>query len=1654
MPNAPDADATVARGGADHHAVLAPLLERIRAFTSADRAPLVEQLAWATYRRVAAERLAQMDVDAAAHMLVDALAFMDQRRDGSLALRLFQPDGATSGWSSPGTVIEVNTEDGPFLLTTVTEELSRLGLEVESVIHPVVGVRRDAEGGIAALLPARQAQTRESWIHLELRRTLSDDERDAVAERLRAVLEDARVATSDFPAMRDQIEEVAFQTRASAGTRYRSDEVDEAMSLLSWLLDDHFIVLGYREYDLVPTDDGPAARVHAGSGLGILRDEASSRYAEPVPLSQISAGLRERMEGGDLLVVSRTNRVSTVHRQVRMIYVGVKKVGGDGQVFGEYRFVGLFAQKAYAEPASSIPVLRRKLRQILEREDIVDHSYDERAIRMLFEAFPKHELFAADTDDLRRTLVQLLEAQKGQDVRLLLRVAAGRRSVSALVAVPRERFNAEIRKRVQQLLVERFATTSIDYHLTMTERDRALLHFVLHGEHGPLPDVPADELEREVNALTRTWTDALLADLVAAHGDTEGRRLSRVYAERFPAGYAETTSTATALLDIAELERLCGPASGPDRVDVAMALRRDRADSGLLRFNLYKVGRGVELSGFLPILESLGLVVVEEIPYRLEGGPDEGADGNRHGELHIHDFGVRARDAEIDVEHDGPRLADAAMAIWHRRTDADALNRLVLLAGLAWDEVAILRTYRRYRRQVGTTFTEAYLDDALVEHPQVARALVELFDALFDPDRAADAEAVDAARQRVVSGCDAVERLDADRILRGYLGLVEATLRTNRWVRDDQGRPRPWLSLKFDSRLVPGMPKPVPYREVFVASPEMEGVHLRGGPVARGGLRWSDRIEDYRTEVLGLMKAQMVKNAVIVPTGSKGGFVLKRPPSPAAEGGAALRAAVRAQYETFVRALLDVTDNVVAFHPGASGEQDATPTRSRVVPPDRVRRRDGDDPYLVVAADRGTATFSDVANAISDEYGFWLGDAFASGGSHGYDHKAMGITARGAWVAVQRHFRELDIDVQTDAVSIVGIGDMSGDVFGNGLLRSRSVRLVAAFDHRDIFLDPDPDPASSFAERQRLYDLPRSSWQDYDRDLISSGGGVWSRTRKSIPLSEQVRALLRVDAEELPPPELLRAILRAPVDLLFAGGIGTFVKATDETNLEVGDRANDAIRLDATEVGARVVGEGGNLAFTQRGRVQYARRGGRINTDAIDNSAGVDTSDREVNLKILLDVAVRDGSVTLTERDEVLAAMTPDVAEQVLRDVYLQTWAISQEAGGSPGGMEAYEALMVDLETPASGAPGGGGAAGRLDRAVEVLPSTAEMQRRQEAGAGLTRPELAVLLAYSKIDLTTRLLGTSAPDQPFLRSALDAYFPRVALERFGDRLSEHRLRRDLVATVVANDLVNRMGVTYVSRTAHELGVTAAEVAAAYWTAREVCEADSHWRAIEALDDRIDQALQLDLKGDVDRLVDAFTRSYLRHPEGAAADALSRDRPAFHELEKAVTDGGSLVSRDEWRARVERYVDLGIDPDLAQRVVGLGALTLVPDVAAVARDAGQPVRHVGEVFFRLTDTLPLDTLGRLLADVRPEGHWERWQHRGLLDDLRELRRTAASAAIAAHPDVVPGEAVERYLGERRARLERVDTVVGLLRDETTPRLAAVAVAVRALREAVA
>ncbi|MEA2900722.1 MAG: glutamate dehydrogenase [Actinomycetota bacterium] len=1570
-------------------------LEPILALLSppGERGDLVAAFARAVLRRVPAEDLEDADPVSTGVALVDAFDFVDGREPGGIRVRLVDPRVSVDGWHSVGTVVQVSSDDRQFIVTTVKEELHRLGHKVTRLLHPVFGSERAADGRLTAILPARDAEHREAFLQVELGGRVIPESRRALVAALQAVLADVFAATGDFLAMREQVAAAAARLRAHAALRYPADEVAEGADLLEWLLDDNFVLEG-------------CCRMVGDEVVVALGIATEPPICEP--------GTTPAAPDHPVRIV-RTAEVSTVHRQVPMHRLDVVDVGPDGQVVGTFRVIGVFSRKAAAEPSVVTPMLRFKLRRILELEDVVEGSYDESTLVSLFQVLPKEELFESDVETLRRVILGLAAAEQRSDVQVLLSVEPADHTVSALLAVPQDLYSTGLRRRIERFLVAQLDGTRVDANVSLGEGADVIARLVVQVD-GPLPEPPLHALEREVRMLCRTWDEELTQALAERVGDGRAARLSHAWAEWFPSGYRDAVDPTAAVDDVLQLDAL-----GTAGRDVAVVLTADPRGVAHARLKVFSRGRAVELSRFLPIVESLGLWAVEEVPYTL------GAAG---GGAHLHDFAVTDPTGRaLDVGRDGVRLAEAALAMWDGRAEVDSLNRLVLRARLPWDDVAVLRAYRRYRSQVGTTFTTRYVDDVLVENAAIARTILELFAARFDPVRAAGASIAEELRNRLIDGCDGVPRLDHDRILRGFLALVDATLRTNRYLHTGSGIGSTHIALKFDSSAVPDVPRPIPYREIFVYGPAVEGVHLRWGPVARGGIRWSERPDDYRSEVLGLMRAQVLKNAVIVPTGAKGGFVVRR------DGGVDVRQA----YQIFVSSLLEVTDNVVG-------------TQVVGVP----RRRDGDDPYLVVAADRGTATFSDLANRLSEEHRFWLGDAFASGGSRGYDHKKLGITARGAWVAVRHHFAELGIDLDaelggggledSEPVTVAGIGDMSGDVFGNAMLQSDRIRLVAAFDHRDIFLDPDPDPGVSFGERVRLFGLARSSWQDYDRSRISPGGGVWSRLEKRIPVSPEVRALLRLDAgvDVVSPPELIRAILQAPVTLLFAGGVGTFVRATDEPDREIDDRANAELRVTGSQVRARVVGEGANLAFTQRARIEYARRGGHINTDAIDNSGGVDISDREVNLKILLRPAVESGEITLAERDEVLAEVCDDVVAAVLHDSARQSMALSRGVAASAGRIGAVERLMVELE-----------ATGVLDRAVEALPTTDEMAARARAGAGLTRPELAVLLAGSKRGLTAALLASGVPDQPAMRAALVSYFPAALATRFDHLLDGHRLRRELVASVVANEVVDRMGVTFTSRLAADTGRDPSEVAAAWWIARDVVAAADWWRELDG-DSGLGRRVVHDQVATVRSVLESLTRDYLRRGDGADILAgVARDRPAAVALEAALSEVGTAL-RHRRRARLaEAMVDGGIEPDAAVRWACRGELEMAADVAEVARATGRSLTGVARALVEVEEALGIDQIVERLRHVAVE-EGDRWSHaavRGLLDDLADLRRLGARRALGSSADVDEREAMAKFVATVAPRSAEITTLLRRIDAEPTIRLDALLVATRAVRRAI-
>jgi glutamate dehydrogenase len=1519
--------------------------------------------------------------------------FAAARGEHPIAVRAFTPTADEHGYERPGSVLETAADDLPFLVDSVREEIIAEGLTVHRALHPVIGLERDDAGRVTAVVHPREVTSRESIMHFDLDRRLDPTALHTLADRVRSVLGDVRRAVLDFPALADRGRRMV--QLAGAGTaRYADDEVDETVAFLEWLLADHFILLGYREYKIADE----TISVVPGSGLGILADEASSAFARPRALSELDPDLRRRVLEGDLLIVSKTNRLSTVHRRARMDYVGVRKIAHDGRVAGEARMLGLFTTKAYAEPASQTPLLNRKLRQILRHEDLIEGSHDYKAAVSLFDSFPKDELFAARTDDLRRAVVELLSLE-GDRVRLLGRRASDRRSVSLIAALPAARYDAELLDAFSELLRARFGTDAVDAQTVLGEGERVRVHVTVHAPGG-VPDISLRELEQELISLARTWDDDVRERLVDRYGPSRGRELAARWAPRFPEYYRASVDPSLVVADVACFERL-----ETDGEPFVVGLQNEENRT---RIALYKTGGKVELGAAMPTLEDLGLRVIEEVPTRLLGG-----DGNTW----VQDFGVLGPgDRPLDLANVGDRIADCIAAVRRGDAESDSLNRLVLVAGLNWREVNILRAYRMYRQRIGSRFTQGYQNDVLAANPELTAKLMRYFKLRFDPDAARDEDAEAALREEILADLDAVASLDHDRILRNQLLLIDATLRTNAFNPE-----REVTAFKLRSADVPAIPQPAPLFEIYVYSPAMEGIHLRGGKVARGGIRWSDRM-DYRTEVYGLMRAQLTKNAVIVPAGAKGGFYLKQPPPDRA----GLRAEVERQYVRYIGGLLELTDNLIG------GE---------VVHPLRVRVLDEDDTYLVVAADKGTATFSDTANRVSQERGFWLGDAFASGGSSGYDHKALGITARGAWESVKRHFSELGVDVATEPFTVVGIGDMSGDVFGNGMLLSDRIRLVGAYDHRHVFIDPDPDPAAGFAERWRLFELAGSSWDDYDRARISEGGGVWPRTAKSIPLSPQARAALGTEEERLAPNDLIRVLLRAPVDLLWNGGIGTVVKASDETDAEAMDRASDAIRVDAVDLRCRVVGEGGNLGVTRRGRVEYAQHGGLINADFIDNSAGVDCSDHEVNLKILLGLAEQRGELDRAGRDALLREVSDDVVAHVLYDSFLQAQILAQEVVVSRTRMFAYEDLMATLEGN-----------GLLDRAAESLPGTDEIAERRRAGRGLERPELALLLAYAKRSLTRDLLASDFCEDPWLERDPRRYFPDRVVERFSHLLADHPLRRELIATINANDVVNSLGPTFASQLSAERGAETADVVRAYRIARAVTGADARWDAVESLPRTVEREVATELMTGVDRLVEAAARWYLGHDGGAPLEAqIAAAEAPFARLIAVLPDIGG----DDWRERRQAVADDLIARGAPAEVAWAHALTpelmQAPDIIGVAEHTGAPVEDVARAYHALAERLDIVWLLGALDELPQPTRTQRWAVQAVREDcleaLAELARCALDTAAAGQDAAA---AVDAFLDARPTQARRLGAVTASLSVEGTGDLPALMLAVRALR----
>jgi len=1564
--------------------------------------------------------------------------------------------GMCSALEEPRGSVDIVTDDMPFLVDSITMELTRHGLESFHIIHPQLLVRRDLTGTlwevVGPLTEARHGhdEIAESWTHIEID-TSSGVSLAELEKDLQRVLLDVRVAVEDYPKMAEAALRLADRL-ATEGPRAPA----ETQALLRWLADNHFTFLGYREYDLVEGDQGMALVPVPGTGLGILRHDkrGSASFAALPP------EVRARAKDPQRLILTKANSRSTVHRRSYLDYIAIKRVNDSGEVVGEYRFLGLYTHEAYHESIARIPVLRRKLAEVLERTGVDPESHDGKDLTEILEAYPREELFQISADELTPIALGVLHLRSHPRTRLFLRRDVYGRFMSCVVYLPRDRYTTKVRLRIQEILREALGGETVEYGATVGESPLARLLVVVRAKRDTsLLDVDPAGLEAKIVAAARSWDEDLAAEAIRELGEARARPLLDTFTGAVPETYKTDVPASYAVSDLVRVQNLLQTGEDTsfelwEESDYAGGQPRESDGQGVWRLTICRVGTPITLTDVLPRLQHLGLDVVDEHPYEFAESLAQ--------PFWIYDFGLRRTGAGAagpePVTGQFPVLGaqktqappgwppsepvkalfeDALDALWRGKIEDDGFNALVLDAQLTWRQIVVLRAYAKYLRQAGTTFSQRYIERVLAVNVPVTKLLVRLFESRFDPAReAGSAERGEAIAEEIRGLLDEVAVLDHDRILRSYLGLVLATQRTNYFrtvpspaQTETAGQP-PYLVVKLDAAAVPELPDPRPKFEVFVYSPRLEAVHLRFAAVARGGLRWSDRREDFRTEILGLAKAQEVKNSVIVPSGAKGGFVCKNLPDPSDRE--AYQREVLGCYKTFIAAMLDVTDNL---------------RDGQVIPPPGVVRHDGDDTYLVVAADKGTATFSDTANEIAQAYGYWLGDAFASGGSEGYDHKKMGITARGAWESVKFHFATRSLDPATAEFTVAGIGDMSGDVFGNGMLASPYIKLVAAFDHRHVFLDPDPDPDTSFAERKRLFALPRSSWADYDPALISAGGGVWPRTAKSVPISPQAsKALGLADGvHALAPDQLISAILAAPVDLLWNGGIGTYVKASTESHADAGDRANDAVRVDATALRAKVVAEGGNLGLTQAGRIEYALRGGLVNTDFIDNSAGVDTSDHEVNIKILLQPRLSRGELTPAARAELLHAMTDEVAALVLRQNYGQNRALAAAAAQSAQMLHVHSRYLRRLERER-----------RIGRRLDSLPGDKEIAERRSAGLGLTVPEFAVLLAQAKISAVQEVLHSTLPDDPFLRSVLTSYFPEPLRTAYAGEMDAHPLHREIVTTMVVNDMVNRAGTTFLFRTNEETGASVPDISGAWLVAREVFGMPRFWAQVEALDGRVDVATQIALMLEGRKLTERAVRWLLHSRRApydiqAAIDFFAAGVQAVRADLPQLLTGRDLVTFTE---RKQSAISRGVPADLAERVATMVPAYSAFDIVEVAASTGRKVSEVAEVYFDLAGRLQIARLRDQIVALPRDDRWNTMARGALRDDLYAAHAALVRDVLMATSPGTPEQRLADWAVQNAPAVSRATQTLTEIWETDRFSLATLSVAVRAIRTVVA
>jgi len=1593
----------------DNQKVLAQLNELFNEKLSASEAKAVAAFAEQYFQASTQEELSERKLENLYGATLSCWQFLQSFSAGKAKIRVFNPDLEQHGWRAQHTVIEILQSDMPFLVDSARMALNRRGRAIHTIHNAVLRTQRE-DDKLTGMAEAQDEHHRESAIYMEVDRTSDADELKAIAEDLAEVLTYVDASVQDYPQM------IAKAKELQAELAERSEaEAAEAKAFFDWMLDDRFTFLGYDEVAIDYSGEEVAVKRVDGAELGTMKLLIESGKAPS--LDNLRDEERDVLLEPVALAFGKDNLRAMVHRPAYRDRVVVKRFDEQGNVVGKCRFYGLYTSRVYSENPSLIPVLRQKVEAVLEQAGFEAGGHNAKALVQIMSDLPRDELFLSSEAELLETAMGIFGLQERRRARLLVRRDRLNQFITCLYFVPRDIFNTALRIQVQGLLEGAFQAEDAEFTTTFSESVLARVQFVLRVDpnNPTYPDLA--ELESSVVEVSRSWSDELHDALTEICGEEQGNALQNGYRDAFTSAYREHFSPSSAVYDVQRIEAL-----SPENKVTMSFYRVLEQSQDVLRFKLFNEGAPLVLSDVIPVLENLGMRVVGEHPYEVSH-----ADGRR---FWIHDFTLIYQGGEQVVLEDVKDVfQDAFASIWSGHAENDEFNRLVIGANLSWREVAMLRAYARYNRQIRFGFSQPYIADTLARHVQVTKLLVALFRARFQPERQSGdkvAAVADRIESSIIDALDKVDNLNDDQILRRFLELMKATLRTNYFQKDANGQKKDYFSFKLNPRAIAGIPLPRPMFEVFVYSARVEGVHLRGGKVARGGLRWSDRLEDYRTEVLGLVKAQQVKNAVIVPVGAKGGFVAKQLPTTG--GREAFQAEGIASYQIFISALLDITDNLVA---------------GDVVPPVDVVRHDEDDPYFVVAADKGTATFSDIANAIAEERGFWLGDAFASGGSQGYDHKGMGITARGAWESVKLHFRELGLDTQTEEFTVVAVGDMAGDVFGNGMLLSEKIRMCAAFNHLHIFIDPNPDAESSFAERKRMFELPRSSWEDYNADLISEGGAIFSRAAKWIDITPQMKERFDIKEDRLSPNDLITALLKSPVDLIWNGGIGTYVKGSNESHADVGDKANDSLRINGNQLRCKVLGEGGNLGFTQEGRIEFGRIGGKSNTDFIDNAGGVDCSDHEVNIKILLNEVVANGDMTVKQRNNLLREMTDEVADLVLQNNYEQAQALSIALTHCRRSMDEYIRLINRLE-----------ADGKLDRELEFLPSNDELQERKASGEGLTRPELSVLISYVKAELKEELIDSWINSDSHLSSEIMTAFPQRLVSEFSPQIESHRLRREIIATQIANHMVNTMGITFVERLAQSSGANLADCAASFVVARDVFGIEKLWQQIEDLDNQVPSELQQKMMSDLTRMLRRAAYWFLRNrrPSVDVAGTVEMFRPGVEQIASQMEELIKGEPLEAWRKNHNELVEAGVPEALAGVVAGADSLYSLLGIIQAAEETAQPLARVAQIYFGLGEHLELHWFDQQVKDIEVTNHWQSMARDGFREDLNNHQQAITVSVLRSSEEAEESAAlVSRWLGDNDVLLARWQRLLGEIRSSSVQDFAIFTVAIRELLE---